>query len=461
MQRTLDESMLENTRSRIEAAEALHSSTHSDHIQWQPPGLLPSLPRVRQPVHVLYGGAHLFHRNVARRMGELALAALAEHAPDATTLNDILSPSWAADAVQPRSTHAPHSHSLHQTPPVINDEIYGRICHRLNTCPVEDYRIDFEDAFGLRPEDEEDHYASHVALELAAGWKSGILPPLIGIRVKALTGPSTLRSVRTLDIVLSTLLAETHAHRPDRFIVTLPKVTSGDQVAALVEVLGTIESRHSLPARTVGIELIVESPQPLVTPIQRYTLREFVSQADGRCRSVHLGVFGYTASLGIAAHYQHANHPAAEFAKQLIQACLSGTGIPLVDGPTNVLPCGSPEAVRRAWRCSYQHIRRALASGIYQGWDLHPAQLPVRYAACYANFIHGCETAVQRVRNLLQAARATRVGATFDDAATEAGLKNFFLRGLACGALNADELESQGVPVYRWLGPAGLQSSDH
>ena len=39
----------------------------------------------RQPVHTVYGGAHLFHAGLAKRLGELALKALAEYAPDAFT----------------------------------------------------------------------------------------------------------------------------------------------------------------------------------------------------------------------------------------------------------------------------------------------------------------------------------------------------------------------------------------
>src|SRR6266481_654178 len=39
----------------------------------------------RQPVHVVYGGAHLFRADISKRLGELALKALEEFAPDAFT----------------------------------------------------------------------------------------------------------------------------------------------------------------------------------------------------------------------------------------------------------------------------------------------------------------------------------------------------------------------------------------
>src|SRR5258708_27797915 len=39
----------------------------------------------RQPVHVVYGGAHLFRAGISRRLGDAALATLEEFAPDAFT----------------------------------------------------------------------------------------------------------------------------------------------------------------------------------------------------------------------------------------------------------------------------------------------------------------------------------------------------------------------------------------
>ena len=77
-------------------------------------------------------------------------------------------------------------------------------------------------------------------------------------------------------------------------------------------------------------------------------------------------------------------------------------------------------------------MRHSLRQGFYQGWDLHPAQLPTRYAAVYAFFLEGLEPARARLRNFVdKAAQATLVGDVFDDAATGQGLLNYFLRGLA------------------------------
>ena len=44
----------------------------------------------RQPVHTVYGGAHLFKSDTAQKMGVVALAALHEYAPDAAALRRLL-----------------------------------------------------------------------------------------------------------------------------------------------------------------------------------------------------------------------------------------------------------------------------------------------------------------------------------------------------------------------------------
>jgi hypothetical protein len=158
-------------------------------------------------------------------------------------------------------------------------------------------------------------------------------------------------------------------------------------------------------------------------------------------------------------------HPACDFAKHVMQVCLSGTGIHLSDGATNVMPVAPHKppkggrltqaqadenraAVHKVWRLNYQHVRHSLEGAFYQGWDLHPAQLPVRYAAVYAFFLEGLDAASKRLRAFMdKAAQATLLGDVFDDAATGQGLLNFFLRGLACGALTEAETLGAGLTL--------------
>ena len=142
-------------------------------------------------------------------------------------------------------------------------------------------------------------------------------------------------------------------------------------------------------------------------------------------------------------------HPVCDFAKHVMQVALAGTGIWLSDGATNIMPIGAREVVHRAWRLHAAHVRHSLVNGFYQGWDLHPGQLPTRYAAVYAFFLEGLDAASDRLRNFVQkAAQATLVGDVFDDAATGQGLLNYFLRAMNCGAITEEEaVEKSGLTV--------------
>ncbi len=146
----------------------------------------------------------------------------------------------------------------------------------------------------------------------------------------------------------------------------------------------------------------------------------------------------------------------------MMQVSLAGTGIWLSDGATNVMPVpvhaaapGGPpltaeqkeenrRAVHRAWALEFAHIQHSLTNGYYQGWDLHPAQLPARYAAVYAFFLENLEASSERLRNFVKkSAQATLVGEVFDDAATGQGLLNYFLRAINCGAIT----EAEALPL--------------
>jgi citrate lyase beta subunit len=358
----------------------------------------------RQPVHVLYGGAHLFKRNSAARLGGLALRALEEHAPDPAAFVRIFGmPEELAATVHPR------------------------VVEKLRREPVEDYRIDFEDGYGLRPDEEEDGHAVAAAREMAAGLADGTLPPFCGLRIKALTEETRDRALRTLDLFLTAL-----GPLPPGFAVTLPKVTIPEQVAALADLCDLFEPALDLPAGSLKLEIMVETPQ---------ALRDLLALAEagrGRCVAAHFGAYDYTAALGVTGTYQSLRHPATDFARQTMQNALAGTGIRLADGATTVLPV-APD-LETPWKIHYENVWSSLVLGFYQSWDLHPAQLIPRYAAVYAFFQEVTDDASHRLRNFLdQAARATRLGQLFDDAATGQGLLNSFLRAVHCGALTEEE----------------------
>ncbi len=397
----------------------------------------------RQPVHTVYGGAHLFRRDAASRLGAAALRALQQFAPDFATFARVLA--------------LPGDDQLART-------LYTRVVQKLQREPVEDFRIDFEDGFGFRPDPEEDHHAVRTAEEVAAGMAAAELPPFLGIRLKPLSLELHQRSIRTLDLFLSTLTKKTRRALPPNFVVTLPKVTFPDQVTALADLCDLLEKRLKLARHSLKIELMIETPQAILNDRGQCALPGLVAAARGRCVAAHFGTYDYTAGCNITAAHQHMLHPACDFARDMMQVALAGTGLWLSDGATNILPvpphrardAGPPltpeqseenrRVVHAAWKLHFDHIQYSLIRGYYQGWDLHPAQLPTRYAAVYAFFLEGLPAASERLRNFVEkAGQATLVGQVFDDAATGQGLLNYFLRALNCGAITEEEALAPGL----------------
>jgi hypothetical protein len=410
----------------------------ADGVARQYPGLA-GAGTARQPVHTVYGGAHLFAADTARKLGELALRSLDAYAPNAGAL---------AEAIGVRAELAPL--------------VYERVREKLRREAVEDFRIDFEDGYGHRADAEEDAHAAAAAQQVAAGRAGGTLPPFIGIRIKPLSGELAARSLRTLDLFLTELLEATAGELPDGFVITLPKILSKVDVEVLVDVLDVFEDRAELAPGSLKLELMIETTQSLFDPHGRVALLRLHRAARGRMRGAHFGTYDYTASCDITAAHQRMRHPACDFAKHVMKVALAGTGVMLSDGATNIMPVAphrgaglTPEqqdanraAVYAAWRLHADDVRHSLIAGFYQGWDLHPAQLPTRYGALYSFFLDGLAAASERLRNFVdRAAQATLVGDVFDDAATGQGLLNYFLRGIACGAVTEAEALATGLTL--------------
>jgi citrate lyase beta subunit len=394
-------------------------------------GQFPGDSPARQPVHVVYGGAHLFKADAAQKLGAVALRTLQEHAPDAASLASAL-----------------------DLDPALAARFYPRVVEKLTREAVEDFRIDFEDGFGNRPDAEEDEHARLAASEVAAGFKAGTLPPSIGIRIKPLSEELKRRSLRTFDLFLTTVLEGTGGALPPNFVVTLPKIMAPEQVTALASACDAFEYWRDLPAGTLKFELMIETTQSVFSADGEVALPRLIAAGGGRIVAAHFGTYDYTAACSITAAHQHMLHPVCDFAKHVMQVALAGTGIWLSDGATNVMPIGSRDVVHRAWRLHAEHVRHSLVTGFYQGWDLHPAQLPSRYAAVYAFFLEGLAAASERLKNFVQkAAQATLVGDVFDDAATGQGLLNYFLRAMNCGAITEEEaVEKSGLTLAELRG---------
>ena len=403
----------------------------------------------RQPVHTVYGGAHLFKADIASRLGAAALRTLEEYAPRPAVFARALGLAGGAGFAA---------------------TIHRRVTEKLEREPVEDYRIDFEDGYGHRPDAEEDRDTDACAAEMARGLERGTLPPFVGIRVKPLSDELAGRSLRTLDRFVSGLVRETGGRLPSNFVVTLPKVTRPEQVAGLVEALERLEQAHGLEPRSLRLELMIETPQSVIDPRGAIAIPALVAAARGRCRGAHFGTYDYTAGCSITAMHQVPQHPACDFARNVMQVSLAGTGVTISDGATTVMPVGphraaagrkltatqraaNTRAVHRAWKIHYDDVRSSLRNAYYQGWDLNPGQLPTRYAAVFAFFLEAKAEAGERLARFVErAAQATLLGSIFDDAATGQGLLNFFLRGVNCGALTEKEALATGLTLEELRG---------
>ena len=430
----------------------------------------------RQPVHTVYGGAHLFKSDTAKRLGSLGKRSLDQFAPDFLTFARAVDLPGANELPESFEEATELLSFLKEEPERARKEkkgawlaytIYRRIIEKLEREPVEDFRIDFEDGYGNRPDEEEDGDAVSAAAETAEGVKNGTLPPFIGIRIKPFNEELRARSFRTLDIFVSSLVELSKGRLPNNFVVTLPKITIPEQVSTLATLLAQLEQQTGLPDRSLNFEMMIETTQSIINHRGQINLPLLLGAAEGRCVAAHFGTYDYTAGCNITAAHQHMMHPACDFAKNMMEVSFAGTGIWLSDGATNIMPVaphrfvegGEPltqeqieenrEVVHRAWRIHYNNIQHSLINAFYQGWDLHPAQLPTRYAAVYAFFLDGLEAASERLKNFVEkAAKATLVGDVFDDAATGQGLLNYFLRAVNCGALTEEEaIELSGLTL--------------
>jgi hypothetical protein len=427
----------------------------------------PGEPATRQPVHTVYGGAHLYKEETTRRLGELAIESMREYGAGAVAFAravgfvDARELEGASEA-EARAAYQHDPRALRRERPALwlALTVYDRVLGKLAREPVEDFRIDFEDGFGVRSDEEEDEAALAAAREVARGLANQSLPPFSGIRIKSLGDECKNRSARTLELFLESLVRETGGRLPDNFVVTLPKVTIAEQPRTLVRLFEILEARLGMRQGALRMEIMIETTQALMGPDGRSPLLRFLDACEGRCVAAHLGTYDFTASCNITAAHQVMDHRLCDLAKAMMTLAYSGTGIFLSDGATNVLPVAlhrgadleepqrreNQAAVHAAWRLSQRHIRHSLVGGFYQGWDLHPAQLPVRYATCYAFFLEGFAQAAERLKHFVdRAAQATLVGDVFDDAATAQGLLNYFLRALNCGAIDISDVAQTGL----------------
>lgn len=386
----------------------------------------------RVPVHVVYGGADRFTSGTARKLGDIALHTLGELAPDERAFTDLFDlPPEAAS-------------------------IFERVEAKLSAEPIEDFRIDFEDGYGHRPDVEEDADAERSAAELASTVLAGTATHFSGIRIKGYGSETRDRATRTLNVFLTAIAERSNGELPPNFVVTLPKVTDARQVRHLCRDIRKSERRTRIKDGSIKIELMIEHPRAVVDKKGMVALASLVNAAGGRCVAAHFGAYDYTAALGIAASEHTIDHPACHFARQLMLISLGPLNVRLSDSVTTQLPvplhrgptvsksqkAENASAMKAALRAHFQNVRRSMAHGFYQSWDLHPNQLIARYAAVYSFFSEARQGQAERLASFIQrATRATLTGHTFDDAATAMSIVNFFRMGIESGALDPAEVE--------------------
>jgi citrate lyase beta subunit len=338
----------------------------------------------RQPIHTVYGGANLFKSNTAEALGKVALRSLLAYASNFIEFSKAFQLQGHESLPDDKKVQKQLINELEKLsldvlkkhPAGFSYNIYNKVIAKLQREAVEDFRIDFEDGFGNRSDQEEDETAENAAKEVAKGIQENSLPPFIGIRIKPFTEELKERGLRTLDIFLTTLLTETQGKLPNNFVVMLPKVTITEQITALISFFEIIEETFELPQNSLKMEIMVETTQAIIDENGINPLRKFILASKGRCIATHFGTYDYTASNNITAKYQEMDHDVCDFAHYMTKVSLAHTGVWLSDGATNTMPIGphrgelTPEqeeenkaVVHKAWLKGYNQIRDTLYKG--------------------------------------------------------------------------------------------------
>ncbi|WP_327086591.1 aldolase [Nonomuraea sp. NBC_01738] len=324
----------------------------------------PVAPPRWQPVHTVYVPADRFTAETTREWGQLAAGLVKDHLPGAGELAEVF-----------------------EVAPELAGDVHARVLAKLAAEPVEDVRVDFEDGYGVRPEEEDGHVEQAVAA-VAAMHAAGRLPRRWGLRVKSFADGDPERSLRTLDGFVSGVVRAAGG-LPDGFVVTFPKVLMPGYIEQFTDFLGVLESALSL--RALPFELQVEAPQTL----------PFLAPGLGgrRLRGAHFGVFDYTAAIGLPPHEQRLDHPACDHARHAMQTAFAGTGVELSDGSLAASPASdTTRDVHALWRRHASLVRHSLSNGYRQGWDMHPSHLVSRFVTVYAFHLATYDAYQARVR---------------------------------------------------------------
>ena len=339
--------------------------------------------------HVFYGGADRFSRDLPTKLGSIAIKSIERYSGN---FADFARAMWlpGADSLPESEDRvqglefkiADNPQNARKKNPIawLAWEIHRRVLEKLQNEPIEDYRIDFEDGYGFRADDEEDTHCVWAANELVAlkNSESSSRTPRIGFRVKSFQPETRARAFRSLEMFLNTL-AESDEF-PDDLVVTLPKVTSPVETEVLDSYLTQFESENGLAANSIRAEFLIETPEIIGE------IGEAAKNLNGRLDSVHFGAYDYTSAFEIASTHQHLRHEACNHARNEMLLALAPLGIEVVDSVTVEMPIPlhrgddlsiseiteNKIAVRSAWRKHYSNVTNSMINGFYRSWDLHP-----------------------------------------------------------------------------------------
>ncbi len=370
----------------------------------------PGDPGTPQPVHTCYVPADQVTATLADDWGAAARAVLDTHAGNASVLA-------AATGI----------------PAALAEQVHAHVRRVLTDRPVADLRVDLEDGYGIRTDADEDADAAAAAGALRAAAAAGGLPASYGLRPKSLDPTVRTRGLRSLDIFLTTLTEG--GETPPGLVVTLPKVSAPGQVSVFCDVLTELERRLG-SGSMIPLEVQVETPAAVLA------LPAIVAAGRPRLTGLHIGTYDYSAALGVSAEHQGGDHPAVELATALMQLATAGTGVRVADGSSNLLPVGDRAAVHAAWHRHADLVRRAWTRGLYQGWDIHPAQLVSRHAAVAACLLAGLPATLQRLSAWVGAYPS---GSVADEPATARALAGHVRRALDAGLLDDSGLAAAGL----------------
>ena len=194
-----------------------------------------------------------------------------------------------------------------------------------------------------------------------------------------------------------------------------------------------LEAAHGLSRGRLRFEVQVETPELILAADGTAPVATLLHRSAGRVTGLHYGTYDYSASLGIAAGFQSMEHPAADYAKQVMQVAVAGTGVRLSDGSSNVIPIGDPAGGPRRMAAA-RPTRPALA-----GARLLPGLGSARDAIAEPFHRHvrvlprGAPAGARACAALLYRAE----GGFMDEPATARALAGFVSRAVACGAVDA------------------------